>query len=159
MATIRNLKIKTASCKRIVKELHSYEKEVEREAAKTADMKEKGADPYDLKQQENVLAESRMMIPDCRKRLESSLADLKGILAELEEANQKEGPEVTEAESTIVDVEKLFETTESYNTTSYTYATCVTYSGSSKTNLHATMDPKVVITYPRREKEFVGWAA
>ncbi|KAI7735523.1 hypothetical protein M8C21_017881 [Ambrosia artemisiifolia] len=113
MATIRNLKIKTASCKRLVKELHSYEKEVEREAAKTADMKEKGADPYDLKQQENVLAESRMMIPDCRKRLESSLADLKGILAELEEANQKEGPEVTEAETTVIDVEKLFETSQS----------------------------------------------
>lgn len=51
MATIRNLKIKTAACKRIVKELHSYEIEVEREAAKTAAMKEKGADPYDLKQQ------------------------------------------------------------------------------------------------------------
>ncbi|QHO23437.1 ABC transporter D family member [Arachis hypogaea] len=29
----------------------SYEKEVERETAKTADMKEKGADPYDFKQQ------------------------------------------------------------------------------------------------------------
>ena len=51
MVTLRNLKIKTGTCKRIVKELHSYEKEVEREAAKTADMKEKGADPYDLKQQ------------------------------------------------------------------------------------------------------------
>ncbi|KAF2288087.1 hypothetical protein GH714_004330 [Hevea brasiliensis] len=51
MATLRNLKIKTSTCKRILKELHSYEKEVEREAAKTADMKEKGADPYDLKQQ------------------------------------------------------------------------------------------------------------
>lgn len=51
MATVRNLKIKTSTCKRIVKELHSYEKEVEREAAKTADMKDKGADPYDLKQQ------------------------------------------------------------------------------------------------------------
>lgn len=51
MATLRNLKIKTGTCKRIVKELHSYEKEVEREAAKTVDMKEKGADPYDLKQQ------------------------------------------------------------------------------------------------------------
>ncbi|KAI3713916.1 hypothetical protein L1987_72504 [Smallanthus sonchifolius] len=76
-------------------------------------MKEKGADPYDLKQQENVLAESRMMIPDCRKRLESSLADLKEILAELEEAKQKEGPEVTEAESTVADIEKLFETSES----------------------------------------------
>lgn len=51
MEAIRNLKIKTSTCKRIVKELHSYEKEVEREAAKTADMKDKGADPYDLKQQ------------------------------------------------------------------------------------------------------------
>lgn len=51
MAALRSLKIKTSSCKRIVKELHSYEKEVQREAAKTADMKDKGADPYDLKQQ------------------------------------------------------------------------------------------------------------
>lgn len=51
MATLRNLKIKTGTCKRIVKELHSYKKEVEREVAKTADMKEKGSDPYDLKQQ------------------------------------------------------------------------------------------------------------
>lgn len=51
MATLRNLKIKTETCKRIVKELHSYKKEVEREVAKTADMKEKGSDPYDLKQQ------------------------------------------------------------------------------------------------------------
>ncbi|KAK8628099.1 hypothetical protein V6N13_063811 [Hibiscus sabdariffa] len=112
MATVRNLKIKTSSCKRIVKELHSYEKEVEREAAKTADMKERGADAYDLKQQENVLAESRMMIPDCRKRLEASLADLKGTLAELEEGNEKEGPEFEDARSTIIEVEKLFQTTE-----------------------------------------------
>ncbi|XVF06749.1 hypothetical protein REPUB_Repub06bG0077300 [Reevesia pubescens] len=112
MATVRNLKIKTSTCKRIVKELHSYEKEVEREAAKTADMKDKGADPYDLKQQENVLAESRMMVPDCRKRLEASLADLKGTLAELEEANEKEGPEFEDARSTITEVEKLFQTTE-----------------------------------------------
>ncbi|KAK3014547.1 hypothetical protein RJ639_008371 [Escallonia herrerae] len=196
MATLRNLKIKTSSCKRIVKELHSYEKEIEREAAKTADMKEKGADPYDLKQQvsslpsreyfvllheaypllrhfevprfsvsipkeillyqsdwgsfglypldswvlemftqviaghmclvigeipefvavgfalENVLAESRMMIPDCRKRLEASLADLKGILDELEELNRKEGPEFSEAQSTIADVEMLFQKIE-----------------------------------------------
>ncbi|XVF30632.1 hypothetical protein REPUB_Repub16aG0075300 [Reevesia pubescens] len=83
MATVRNLKIKTSTCKRIVKELHSYEKEVEREAAKTADMKDEGADPYDLKQQ-----------------------------AELEEANDKEGPEFEDARSTISEVEKLFQTTE-----------------------------------------------
>ncbi|GFY92040.1 tubulin folding cofactor A [Actinidia rufa] len=112
MATLRNLKIKTSTCKRIVKELKSYEKEVEREAAKTADMKEKGADPYDLKQQENVLAESRMMIPDCRKRLEAALADLKGTLVELESSNQKEGPEIDDAGSTIAEVEQLFQETD-----------------------------------------------
>ncbi|CAL5381652.1 unnamed protein product [Camellia sinensis] len=112
MATLRNLKIKTSTCKRIVKEIRSYEKEVEREAAKTADMKEKGADPYDLKQQENVLVESRMMIPDCHKHLEAALADLKGTLAELEESNQKEGPEIDEARSTITEVEQSFQTTD-----------------------------------------------
>ncbi|KAH7571587.1 hypothetical protein JRO89_XS04G0085600 [Xanthoceras sorbifolium] len=111
MATVRNLKIKMSTCKRLVKELDSYEKEVEREAAKTVDMKDKGADPYDLKQQENVLAESRMMIPDCRKRLEAAMADLKGTLVELEEVNQ-EGPEIEDARSTITEVEKLFQTTE-----------------------------------------------
>ncbi|XWS42795.1 hypothetical protein CRYUN_Cryun16bG0045100 [Craigia yunnanensis] len=110
MATVRNLKIKTSTCKRFVKELHSYEKEVESEVAKIADMKEKGANPYDLKQLENVLAESRVMI--ARKRLEDSLADLKGTLAELEEANEKDGPEFEDGRCTITEVEKLFQTTE-----------------------------------------------
>ncbi|KAF6134261.1 hypothetical protein GIB67_010060 [Kingdonia uniflora] len=112
MATLRSLKIKTGTCKRNIKELRSYEIEVEREAAKTADMKDKGADPYDLKQQENVLAESRMMIPDCRKRLEGALADLKEALADLEESNLGTGPEVDEARSIISEVETFFQTTE-----------------------------------------------
>lgn len=42
-----------------------------------------------IKQQENVLAELRMMIPDCRKPPEASLVDLKATLAELEDLNQK----------------------------------------------------------------------
>ncbi|XP_026388168.1 tubulin-folding cofactor A-like isoform X1 [Papaver somniferum] len=112
MATLRNLKIKTGTCKRVLKELYSYEKEVEREASKTADMKEKGADPYDLKQQENVLAESRMMIPDCHKRLETSLADIKETLAQLEKSNQQDGPELDEARKIIDEVEILFKTSE-----------------------------------------------
>jgi tubulin-specific chaperone A len=51
MATVRSLKIKTSTCRRAVRELRSYDEEVEKEAAKTAAMKERGADPYDLKQQ------------------------------------------------------------------------------------------------------------
>ncbi|KAL6124639.1 hypothetical protein ACLB2K_077151 [Fragaria x ananassa] len=47
------------------------------------------------------------------KRLEASLADLKGTLAELEEElNQKEGPEIEEARTIIAEVDKLFQTTE-----------------------------------------------
>ncbi|CAL5190682.1 unnamed protein product [Lathyrus oleraceus] len=110
MATVRSLKIKTSTCKRLVKELDSYEKEVLRESAKTADMKDKGADPYDIKQQENVLAESRMMVPDSRKRLEAALEDLKGTLAELlEEREEKEGPEIDDARNTIAEIENVFE--------------------------------------------------
>ncbi|XP_078442510.1 tubulin folding cofactor A (KIESEL) [Wolffia australiana] len=111
MATLRDLKIKSSTCKRILKEFHYYEKEVEGEAAKTASMKEKGADPYDLKQQENVLGESRMMIPDCRKRLEASLGDLKGILAEVKDSDLQ-GPEIVYAETMVAEVESFFQNTE-----------------------------------------------
>lgn len=57
-----------------------------------------------------MLAESRMMIPDCRKRLEVAVADLKATLVELEEVNQKEGPEFHEARTIVSEVENLFTT-------------------------------------------------
>jgi hypothetical protein len=75
MATLRNLKIKTSTCKRIIKELRSYEKEVEKEAAKTADMKEKGADPYDLKQQVTGLLMLKPFFLYSTKLLTSSPCD------------------------------------------------------------------------------------
>ncbi|KAL7234457.1 hypothetical protein ACSBR1_017958 [Camellia fascicularis] len=53
-----------------------------------------------------------MMIPDCHKHLEAALADLKRTLAELESSNQKEGPEIDEARSTITEVEQSFQTTD-----------------------------------------------
>ena len=48
---LRQVKIKTGSAKRVSKELVSYEKELEREQAKTDKMKEEQADPSDIKQQ------------------------------------------------------------------------------------------------------------
>ncbi|KAL4306200.1 hypothetical protein AHAS_Ahas16G0154500 [Arachis hypogaea] len=89
-----------------------------------------------------TLLELRMMIPNCHNRLEAALADLKGALqvqvahmleiesicyasnswhvgqfyvlfqAELEESNEKEGPEIDDAKSTIDEVEKVVGTTE-----------------------------------------------
>ncbi|WJX59629.1 hypothetical protein P8452_44932 [Trifolium repens] len=108
MATLRSLKIKTSRCKQSVEELHTYEMEVEREAATVAYLRDEGDDPHWLKQEENMLARCRRTIPDCRKRMEAALEDLKGTLAEfLEETDKKEGPEIDEARNTIAEVEKF----------------------------------------------------
>ncbi|KAK4418627.1 Tubulin-folding cofactor A [Sesamum alatum] len=61
---------------------------------------------------ENVLAESRMMIPDCHKRLEAARGDLKGTLVELEESGHKNGLEVDDARSIITEVEQLLQSSE-----------------------------------------------
>ncbi|CAI5475791.1 unnamed protein product [Closterium sp. Yama58-4] len=80
MADLKELKLRAGVCKRLLKELKSYETEVEKDAAKVEDMKARGADSHDIKQQENVLAESRMMVPDCRKRLETAYLDLQSAV-------------------------------------------------------------------------------
>jgi hypothetical protein len=51
MATLRSLKIKTSRCKQSVEELHTYEQEVEREAATVAYLRDEGDDPHWLKQE------------------------------------------------------------------------------------------------------------
>lgn len=51
MADLKSLKIKTGICKRVMKEMQSYEAEAEREFAKVENMKKNHADPSDIKQQ------------------------------------------------------------------------------------------------------------
>ncbi|KAL5560645.1 hypothetical protein UlMin_036856 [Ulmus minor] len=99
MVSLRNLNKKTSTCKCLA-----------REAAKTAQMKDKDADPYDLNQ---IRLETLIwLIPDCQKRLDGALADLKATVPELD---QKHDPEIEEARTTISQVENLFST----STTSY----------------------------------------
>lgn len=59
----KSLKVKTGVCKRVMKELHSYEQEVEREFAKTENMKISQACPFDIKQQ--VLHTSQGILVAC----------------------------------------------------------------------------------------------
>ncbi len=47
---LKALKVKTASLKRVQKELAMYEKERDKEQGKVDKMKAEGADPHDLKQ-------------------------------------------------------------------------------------------------------------
>ena len=73
---LRALKIKTGVMTRVRKELAMYEQEVKTETEKLEAMKAEGRDPHDVKQQDQVLGESTMMIGDCKSRMESAFNDL-----------------------------------------------------------------------------------
>jgi tubulin-specific chaperone A len=59
VSALKSLKMKMGVCKRVMKELQSYEQEVEREFAKTENMKNAQACPFDIKQQVALIAHPR----------------------------------------------------------------------------------------------------
>lgn len=81
----KKLKTQLGICKRMVKEVQSYEKEVITNEARVQKMRDEGKDPYDIRKQEEVLQESYMMIPDSKARLEATLSDLEACLEECKE--------------------------------------------------------------------------
>ncbi|PNH02349.1 Tubulin-specific chaperone A [Tetrabaena socialis] len=103
----KSCKVKTNSVKRLHKELGYYEKERDKEQSRVDKMKADGAEASDLKQAENVLQESTMMIPQTRQRLEAALAELQSFVSENEE-DIKDTEELTLAKETLAEVEKLF---------------------------------------------------
>eukprot|EP00752_Nemacystus_decipiens_P003388 g3135.t1 len=78
----RQLKIKLGVCKRMVKEVASYETEAKENEAKVQKMRDDGKDPYDIRKQEEVLQESYMMIPDSKSRLAKVLEEMQSFLGE-----------------------------------------------------------------------------
>ena len=72
----RALKIKTGVLTRVRRELAMYSDEVAKETAKLETMKAEGRDPHDVRQQDQVLGESAMMIGDCKTRMENAFNDL-----------------------------------------------------------------------------------
>ncbi|KAM4870885.1 tubulin-specific chaperone A [Urocitellus parryii] len=88
---VRQIKIKTGVVKRLVKEKVMYEKEAKQQEEKIEKMKAEDGENYALKKQAEILQESRMMIPDCQRRLEAAYTDLQQILEtekDLEEAEE-----------------------------------------------------------------------
>ncbi|KAM9138008.1 tubulin-specific chaperone A [Pangshura tecta] len=88
---LRQIKIKTGVVRRLVKEKVMYEKEAKQQEEKIERMKAEASDDYGIKKQIEILQESRMMIPDCQRRLEAAHADLSQLLEnekELEEAEE-----------------------------------------------------------------------
>ncbi|XP_032330623.1 tubulin-specific chaperone A isoform X1 [Camelus ferus] len=104
---VRQIKIKTGVVKRsachkkvgspfgedfflvLVKEKMMYEKEAKQQEEKIEKMKAEDGENYAIKKQAEILQESRMMIPDCQRRLEAAYSDLLQLLEsekDLEEA-------------------------------------------------------------------------
>uniref|UniRef100_A0A674H4P9 Tubulin-specific chaperone A n=1 Tax=Taeniopygia guttata TaxID=59729 RepID=A0A674H4P9_TAEGU len=96
---LRQIKIKTGVVRRLAKEKIMYEKEAKQQEEKIEKMKAEACDDYGIKKQ--ILQESRMMIPDCQRRLEVAHAELTQLLEnekELEEAEEyKEARSILES--------------------------------------------------------------
>lgn len=71
--TLKNLKIKSSTVKRIHKEFLLYQKERDEQKQKVEKMKNEGADAYDIKKQQEILTESEKMVPDSQQRLQTAL--------------------------------------------------------------------------------------
>ncbi|KAJ7399680.1 Tubulin-specific chaperone A [Pitangus sulphuratus] len=85
----------------LAKEKVMYEKEAKQQEEKIEKMKAEACDDYGIKKQIEILQESRMMIPDCQRRLEVAHAELSQLLEnekELEEAEEyKEARSILES--------------------------------------------------------------
>ncbi|XP_072167168.1 tubulin-specific chaperone A-like [Diadema setosum] len=87
---VRNIKIKTGVLKRLMKEKTMYEKEAVDQEKKVEKMKTEGKDEHDIKKQIEVLQESKMMIPDCERRIKTAYTDLKNLIDQEQELAETE---------------------------------------------------------------------
>ncbi|XP_043831478.1 tubulin-specific chaperone A [Dromiciops gliroides] len=101
---VRQIKIKTGVVKRLAKEKMMYEKEAKQQEEKVEKMKAEDGENYAIKKQTEILQESRMMIPDCQRRLEAARSDLLQLLEN--EKDLEESEEFKEARS-VLDSVKL----------------------------------------------------
>lgn len=106
---LRDLKIKSGAVKRTTKEYLYYFKELKCEKERLAKMQSDGKDEYDVKQQENVVAESGIMIPETKKSLEQVLQALEECLSQLEGSLPEECTEREEAQQFVADAKAALE--------------------------------------------------
>ncbi|ELU06721.1 hypothetical protein CAPTEDRAFT_179546 [Capitella teleta] len=89
-AAIKQIKIRTGVVKRIGKECAMYAKEVTKQEEHIEKMKSDGKDEYDIRKQNEVLEESRMMIPDTNRRLKAAKEELTQLLEGNSHLQEKE---------------------------------------------------------------------
>ncbi|GAB6018941.1 hypothetical protein CHUAL_000589 [Chamberlinius hualienensis] len=104
---LKPLKIKSGVVKRLVKEYAMYGKEADKQREKIEKMKLDDKDDYNIRKQEEVLQESLMMIPDCKKRLAAAHQVLKQFVDAEQDLIENEDYQtalniLTDAEKTLM---------------------------------------------------------
>ena len=96
------LKIIMNSLKRLKKENIYYNKELIANENKLNNMKKEDGDEYDIKKQQEITDETKLMIPNARKRLEDKVKDFENFIQDaqfdlnLDEETMKEINDVSE---------------------------------------------------------------
>lgn len=89
-AVLKKIKIQTGVLKRIAKEKTMYEKEVITLTKQVEEMQAQGKDEYDIKKRNECLDESKMMVPECEKRLQVAIETMSSLLNDNTDASQNE---------------------------------------------------------------------
>lgn len=102
MDTSKKLKILLNSLKRLKKEVTYYNKELIENENKLNKMIEESKDEYDIKKQQEITDETKMMIPNATKRLQDKIFEFENFIQDaqfdlnLDEETMKEINEVSE---------------------------------------------------------------
>lgn len=80
MDTEKKLKILLNSLKRLKKEVKYYNNELIENENKLNKMVEEDKDKYDIKKQQEIVDETKMMIPDATKRLQNKINDFENFI-------------------------------------------------------------------------------
>ncbi|KAL0483865.1 tubulin-folding cofactor A [Acrasis kona] len=100
----RQLKLKSAAAKRLLKEFQSYQQEETREKQRLEKLISEKADETSIKQQKNVISETSQMIPYCKKKLEQAVEDLNNTKDKCTEA-ESDLEELNEANDVLLLIE------------------------------------------------------
>lgn len=102
----KDLRIKTGSCSRLLKEYLSYFKEEVQEQERYNKMKEDGVEEQKLKQQKTVLDETSQMIPYCKNKVQGAYKELKALVEQLSgQADVEQLEEFTAAQQLLSEIE------------------------------------------------------
>ena len=116
--SVRQLKIKSGTLKRNMKDYTSYKKEENSLQEKLAKMVEEGKDESDVKQQQQAINETVEVIAQCKPRIEAALDDMENVLATFDEQPGepltllKETEEWQQAEALIAEAKAFVESIE-----------------------------------------------